>query len=265
MHHTFRGAALACVLAAGSTLSAQGEDFRIQSRVTIGPGQVARENITLFHQNLVYDFMTQPAAVTVFDPGSARFVLLDPIQRRKSEVTLETLDRFLADLRREAAGSNNGLLKFLARPEFRESEAADGQLVLASPWMTYEMRTVAAHSREASRKYREFSDAFARLNTLTNPASLPPFARLAVNALLDRRSALPSEVRLTIVTQTTPERKEITYESRHQVQWRLLDEDLTRISQVESDRESFAATTLEQFFSPSEQRQAQRPTATRVR
>lgn len=241
----------ACLVALcwGSAGVAQAEDFRIHSRVFIGDGQVARENITLFHAERVYDFMTQPPAVTVFEPTRARFVLLDPVRQRQTEVTLESLDQFLADLRRQASESDNPLLKFLAQPQFRESTGAGGEMLLASPWMTYRLKTSPAQDRAASRRYREFSDGFAKLNTLTNPASLPPFARLAVNAALDRSGVLPSEVALTIVTQARPERKEITYQSRHHVQWRLLEEDLSRVAQADSDLEGFAFVPLEQYFS----------------
>lgn len=261
------GLAWGCGWWAGQT---RADDFRIHSRVFIGEGQVARENITLFHAERVYDFMTQPPAVTVYEPGRARFVLLDPVRQRQTEVTLESLDQFLADLRRQASESENPLLQFLAQPQFRESGGAEGEMLLASPWMSYRLKTAPAHGREASRRYREFSDGFAKLNTLTNPASLPPFARLAVNAALDRAGALPSEVALTIVTQARPERKEITYQSRHHVQWRLLEEDLNRVAQADSDLEGFAFVPLEQFFGeetpPGEApQQARRPAATRTR
>ena len=57
--------------------------------------------------------------------------------------------------------------------------------------MTYQLLLRKATNRAIWQQYCDFSDWYARLNTLLNPGSKLPFARLAVNAALARHEAIP--------------------------------------------------------------------------
>ena len=87
------------------------------------------------------------------------------------------------------------LLQFLADPRFQEKfEAKTAELTLASPWMTYTVRLAAADDQAMIAQYHEFSDGILRLNSMLNPGSRPPFARLVLTEAIANHRALPSEV-----------------------------------------------------------------------
>lgn len=222
---------LALVAAARAPASA--EDFRIDTRIFINDqAEPYSENTTLFHAGVVYDILAKPAEITIFDPARGRFARLDPVQKSQVELAVADIATFVEKLRGEAADNENPLLRFLGEPRFQEQWSPQGsELTMASPLVTYRLRTVPCRNEMICRQYAEFSNAYAQFNTVTNPASLPPFARMAVNAAMQRRSVLPAEVTLTLVTQAKPEKK-MSYRSQHEVRWRLNEGDLKRINEI---------------------------------
>lgn len=253
---------LACLLAlAVWSVPLAAEDFRIDTKIFINnQPEPYSENTTLFHAGVVYDILAKPAEITIFDPGNSRFTRLDPAGKSKVELSTADVATFVDKLRGEAAENENPLLRFLGEPRFTEQWSPQGsELTMASPLVTYRLRTVPCRSERVCRQYAEFSNAYAQLNTVTNPASLPPFARMAVNGALQRRSVLPAEVTLTIVTQPRPEKK-MTYRSQHEVRWRLSDSDLARINEIADLSASFRAVEQASFNRPAEKNSPPRRT-----
>jgi hypothetical protein len=210
-------------------------EFRIENRVFLDeePEPVS-ESVTFFQGGRVFDFFgDENGEIAVFDPANERFILLDPARRIKTEVKTSYLDSYVEVLKKKATGHENEFVRFLAEPKFERSYDQDAaRLTMKSPTMTYHVDTIPAASEEAARVYGQFSDAYARLSAVTSDVPLPPFPRLAVNAVLRERKELPKRVERTVERTglgPLPD-KSVTIHSEHKIAWRLLDSDKQRIS-----------------------------------
>jgi hypothetical protein len=233
---------------------ARGDDFRIETKVYVGKAKTpASENVTLFQSGFVYDYLSNPQRVAVFDRPHGRFVLLDPTRQLKAEVKTEDVLVFAKKSHDVAAGSSNPFLKFAAHPKFETDFTPEGELTLASPFITYKLQTMPTQSPEASKQYRDFSDWYARFNAMTNPGSTPPPARLALNEELDDRGLVPTEVQLTLAGKGV---HAATVRSEHHVSWRLLPKDMERISETANELATFKVADLAElrFKDPSAKR-----------
>ena len=235
--------------AAVSTGIAAGEDFRIENKVFVADEKEARiESTTIFHGGVVYDYLVDPAEVTVFDKDHGRFVLLDMTRRIKTELTTERVASFTQDLKRWTEDQSDPFRKFLGDPHFEEEFDADaGQLTFASPWMTYRLTTVDVESEALSRQYREFCDWHCRLNTLLNPGASPPFARMLVNAALDQRRRFPRQVELTIRPKEGLLAKRVTFRSEHLLTRQLVESDRKRVAQTDQLMAMYSAVVFQEY------------------
>jgi hypothetical protein len=238
--------ALGLLLAVGSTVwipVAKGEDFRIETKVYSGKSkQPVCINTTLFRAGHVYDFMSDPERIAVFDPAHGRFVLLDPARKLKAEVKTEEIQEFVERLQSVAAQSSNSITRFAANPQFDVQFDEDGKLELTSPQIVYTLKTQPAKSPEAADQYREFSDWYTRFNSLANPGSTPPFARLVVNDELYKRSLVPTEVHKTVGSAIA--------RTEHLVSWRLLQRDNQRIAETANQLTTFKLVNFDDFQLP---------------
>lgn len=234
---------VATALTTGNT-PAVAEDFRIETKVYVGSSKTPMsENITLFRAGYVYDYLTSGAPrVAVLDQRGGRFIVLDPVRKIKAEIKADEIRSQMEERRQQAKRSLNAALKFAADPDFEVEFTEAGELILASQHMTYSLRTMAAPSDGAAQQYREFSDWYARFNTIANPGSLPQFPRLAVNQELAERGVVPTEVILNTRTYIA--------RSEHNVSWRLLEIDQQRIAQTAEQLASFKEVDFTDLLTP---------------
>ncbi|OHB74985.1 MAG: hypothetical protein A2W31_15635, partial [Planctomycetes bacterium RBG_16_64_10] len=208
-------------------------------------------NLTLFRGGVVYDFLATPTQIVVFKPspsGGGRFILLDPSRQLRSEIRTEAIEGFLTELQAWAASQEDPLLQFAAHPEFREHfEPSRGSLRLDSDWMQYDLLTTAARDQETMAAYREFSDWYGRLNSVTHVGSTPPFPRLAVNAALCRHARLPQRVELVIPARRPFRTKDLVMRAEHQISWRLSRQDQQRIDEVDRQLIQYSKVPYEEF------------------
>lgn len=237
---------LVFVIAVAPTV-AIAEDFRIETRVYEGKSKdIVSQNLTLFRTGVVYDYLTEPPQVAIFDKARGRFKLLDPVRKLRTEVSTEAVLEVSQELQLKAAKAPTAFLKFAAHPTFDpELDDKTGQLTMASKTMTYTLTTVKAHSDDAAQQYREFSDWYARLNAMTNPAAMPPFARLAVNAELARRGLMAEKVVLDIPSQL--QRPGQNLRSEHRIAYRLLPKDMEKIEETAKHLHTFTEVSLKEF------------------
>ncbi len=222
-------------------------DFRIVSEVFLDK-DVVSTNRTLFRAGVVYDYLKAPGLTTIFDPARQRFILLDPETKLRCEVDTVQVAQFNNALRKRAAENADPLLRFMAQPAFQiEGNKAPGMLKLLSPLVSYQLKTTRVEDAEALRQYIEFCDWYAQLNTMVNPGSPPPFARMKVNQVLRNRQEMPLEVELTISVQAKGGNRQVVLRSRHQVAWRLLGEDTVAIDQTAEELAVFKAVTFQEF------------------
>jgi hypothetical protein len=240
--------ALALSLLLALAAASPAEDFRVENKVfSGGESEACAESTTIFFNGAVYDFMKKPAEVIVFEKDFGRFVLLDTERRKKTELTSREVEAFTERLRQRAAVHDNPFVAFQADPKFEQKyDASARELTFSSPWMTYRVVTVDAESGEIARQYREFADWQARLNTVISHRSPPPFARIAVNAELGKREAVPSEVHLTATPGGFP-RKRTAMHSEHQLIRRVVESDRARVQQIGQFMAIFQPVSFEEY------------------
>jgi hypothetical protein len=223
------------------------EDFRIETKIYIGDAkEPASETTTLFVGKAVYDFIAQPEQVAVFRKPAGgktgRFILLDPQQNIKTELSTDQLAGAMDKLRTWAGRQTDPFLQFAADPQFKESfESGSGKLVLAHYLESYTVTTRRAEHPQAAADYREFLDWYARLNTLLSGGP-PPEPRLRLNEALARHKVIPLKVELTRSGEKEPIRAE------HQFIWRLSNDDRERINDVGTSLSSCRTVPNEEFL-----------------
>ena len=240
-------ALLICTLMAVAATTARGEDFRIETKIYVGDvKEPASETTTLFLGGIVYDFIAEPPQIAVFGkpaggkPG--RFILLDPKNRIKTELSTEQLAGAMDKLRNWAGRQTDPFLQFAANPQFKESfESGSGKLVLASYLENYTVTTRRAEHPQALTEYREFLDWYAQLNTLIS-AGPPPEPRLRLNEALARHKVVPLKVELTRAGEKEPVRAE------HEFTWRLSNDDRARIDEIRASLASYREVPNEEFL-----------------
>lgn len=231
------------------TAAAQTCDFRVDNAVYLDNEHQPRvESTTIFAGGLVYDYLKTPAEVTVFDPGQGRFVLLDIGRRVRTEVDLVKVQALCERLQTWAAKQSDPLWNFLAHPSFDEQwQEASGGLVFRSPLVHYELTTTAAPSPALLAQYRQFSDAYGQLNVLLNPGSRPPFARMVINAALERRQRFAPEVQLTVQVGSGLSAKRMVVRSQHHLVTSLVEADRDRVAQTGQYRTIFSPVPFDEY------------------
>lgn len=231
---------------------ANAEDFRVQSKVFVGDATTpASETTTLFHNGMVYDFLAEPEEVSIFDPARGRFVLIDKARSVRTEISTEKISAFIEAMRKRASEHDEEFVRFLAKPELTQTiDKATSVRTFGSPWLTYELTNEPARSADVANQYSEFSDWYARLNAMTSPRALPPFARVQVNAALRQRQEIPKEVRLTVSPKQPSKRGQYAVRSEHAVQWRLSTVDRRRIEEINGALTDYQAVEFEAYIKP---------------
>jgi hypothetical protein len=235
------------LLGHGSAMAA--EQFRVENRVFVGDEKAPRiESTTLFCNNVAYDYLAKPEEITVFDKNHDRFLLLDVHRRVKTEVSTAQVHEFTERLRQWASSQPDAFLKFLVDPRFEEqADDATSEMTFSSPWLTYRVVATDAESEEMVRTYTEFSNWYGQLNTLLNPGTRPPFARMRVNAVLESRQLFPQEVHLTVRTKDSLLAKRVTIRSEHQVSRHLIQSDRDRLTQTDQYIAMFSPIRFEDY------------------
>jgi hypothetical protein len=239
---------LACLAVLSVAAGGLADDFRIETKTYNAKDKaLVSQNLTLFQAGFVYDYLSQPERVAVFDRARGRFILLDPARKIKVQVRTDDVLVFAEKYHGWAAKSSNEFMRFAADPSFDVKLGTGGELTLDSPHVSYRLETVRVPTPEAVRQYREFSDWYVRFNGMMNVGSAPPFLRLAVNRELAERSLIPTEVVLNIPAQTASGLKPIAMRTEHKVSWKLLQPDLEKIAETGNHLAAFKTVDLGEF------------------
>jgi len=236
--------------------SAHGEGFRVENKVFSGDEEEPQtESTTIFHEDLVYDYLKNPEEITVFDRVGSRFILLDTARKTRTELTTRELHAMADRVRRWAVGSGDDFLRFLAAPELEEEfDPSTQTLRMSSAYVTYELETAEAPRDEIMQQYREFLNWYSLLNMRINPGSRPPFARMEVNRSLERLGRMPRTVHLTlrpkgdrILAEGLLGGKEMTARSEHLVVPHLLESDRSRVAQTDQFMAMFSPLSFAEY------------------
>ncbi len=229
------------------------QQMRMETHVFVDDEtEPADHTITLFDANTVYQFSEQPAQITVFRaPTSAhggQFILLDLESNQRTDISTKRIGQLMDKINKWAGGQEDPLLKFSADPTFVESfDDETGTLTLDHPVWQYRAATVPAENKQVLAHYREFTDWFTRLNTMLH-STLPPGARLKLNAACEAHGVVPVEIHRTVKSQSVPVR------STHLFAWRLSREDRDRIDETQSFLASFEKVGNKDFLAQRAER-----------
>lgn len=239
------------------TTPAFAEEFRIESKVFAIKGKeesLTSESLTLFDDGKIYDFLSSPHEITLFDFSRDRIVLMDASRKVRSELSTDKLTTFAEQLRTRAIRQNDPLLQFCVDPKFEESPLSGGRIKFASPLMTYQIKTQKVENPSVAHQYRQFSDCSARLNTMLHPGGLPPFPRLAINAALAKQEGrVPEQVEVTLAPQNRLTGKPTVLRSEHTLVMKLMASDRKKIDEAGDDLVTFREVPLEDYLRPIEQ------------
>ena len=224
-------------------------DFRLENKVFVDGEKAPRiRSTTIFHGGVVYDYLEEPAEVTIFDQQHGRFVLLDLTRRIKTELTTKRVLDFTQRLKQWAQGQSDPFLRFLGDPQFEaELDEGSGQLSFESPWISYRLTTADVDSDAVWRQYRQFSDWYCRLNTMLNPGARPPFARLAVNSALEERHRFARTVDLTIRPSEGLLSKRLSLRSEHRLIGQLVESDRKRVAQTDQFMAMYTSVDFREY------------------
>ncbi len=219
--------------------------FRIDTDVfQEGVNAPISQNITLFSEGIVYDFMMteRNKEIAIFDIENGLFVLLDP--DHKVRATLKKKDIRDINLSIRLQGSKRDRAFFT--PQFKQTyDERTGWLTLENRRITYRVRGTPPTTAGPIAQYRLFADWYARLNA-TKPGTMPPFPRLALNHAIEAHRIIPREVELTIEPGNRNERK-LKVRSKHLVTWALNNKDLERIQEANQFWATFKSVQLKEY------------------
>ncbi len=188
---------LAIALVPSSFASLFGQDFRVDTDVYLGDEvETFSEHLTLFRGGVVYDFTVKGVEeITILNLQSGEISLLDVKRQKRADLTTKELLDFSAHIK--AIGTSNNAEDLVA-PKF-EIKFDDTQktLELISRRITYRATGFKPSDASVATRYREFTDWYARLNSM-RPPNPPHFGRLELNSELADRGLLPQDIERTV-------------------------------------------------------------------
>jgi hypothetical protein len=236
------------VFAFGSCIVATAADFRVENRVYSGAKKEPdSQSTTIFRDAFVYDFLQRPAETIVFDKSGGRFVILDDAKQVRTEIGTKELENFTQKLKERASREQDPLARFLAEPVFEERyDASRRELILFSDVVNYRAVTTAVDNSVAS-QYREFSDWYARLNSILIPGSRPPFARFKLNEALAKRESIAREVTLTITVVKDGKSQASSVRSEHVLGLTLSPADMELVERAKKSMAGYKPVSLDKY------------------
>ncbi len=181
----------------------EGQDFRLLSEIYVQAEALPiSQNLTLFSENLVFDFLMShevkpvPQEVIIYDVRQKLVVLLDPRRSIRTEISNLQLIKLLEVLSREI--TQNESAEFLIKQAFEEElDLETGKLKLSSPAISYRVQGSQPQDPSLLPRYYEFLDTFSRL-AATDPHKVPPFPRLKLNSAIKRLGWIPDQVSISV-------------------------------------------------------------------
>jgi len=239
-------AVIATVLVPG--LAVFGQQFRIESQLVLNNGkQPSTENLTLFDNNVIYDFSFVPDGtqttleVTVYDSARKKFVLLDVRREMRLEIEQFEVVQMLEQLRQQL--TDDPLTAWLAFPGFQETIDLDaGTISLVSENVTYVAKCEKPRNASVQALLYEFMEQFTMLRA-TDPRSMPPFARMQLNQALRKYGLAPLEIDLTVESRGLAS-KNLKAKSHHSMVSQLSSTDRERIETTRKQWISFKQVDL---------------------
>lgn len=246
--------ALAFSIASSGTYTLLAQDFRVDTDVFLGEleeeEETFSEHLTLFHGPVIYDFAVKgPEEITIFKLQDGEISLLDVKRRIRADLKTSELLDFSAQIKAIGTSKQGG---DLVAPKFEVTFDAElKSLELVSRKITYRATGIAVSDPSIATRYREFTDWYARLNSM-RPPNPPHFGRLELNRELADRGLLPQDIERTVNLGGLFRKPEIA-RSHHIVVAAVSGTDRRRIDEAGGYLVSFKQVTLADYMQPSKE------------
>ncbi|MBC8356067.1 MAG: hypothetical protein H8E66_29160 [Planctomycetes bacterium] len=247
--HKWATSAILFTLATNGIEAVRAQDFRVDTDVFLGGDEETfSEHLTLFRGPVVYDFAVKgPDEITILNLQNGTVTLLDVKRRTRTDVTTADLLEFSARIK--AIGTEKQG-KDLVAPQFVvKFDEEQSLLELASRKITYSATAMVPAAVSTVERYREFTDWYARLNSM-RPPNPPHFGRLELNRELAERGLLPKEIERTI-SLGRPFSKPQRARSQHVVQMAISGTDRRRIDKAGGYLVSFKKVSKADYMQPA--------------
>ena len=226
------------------------EDLRIETAVQVGNEGATSNNLTLFTNAGVYDYVSDTAdlkttGITFFNPGLATVTVLDPSREQQLTLRIQQLDEMVREKLRAPSSGAPAWWTEMARPVFQVNYDGVSQLLLQGELLHYRVTVQDGMSSAISDRYREFADVFAKLNRVLH--FRPPQARIELNAILSRYRLMPLQVDLEIYREKTQQRAVLKARTTHEMKFELTAQDRQRIRQADQYQSTFRQSSVDSF------------------
>lgn len=222
------------------------QDFRVDTDVFLDEEkETYSEHLTLFQGTVVYDFSVKgPAEITILNLQSGEISLLDINRKKRSDLTTKELLEFSARIK--AIGTSKQA-EDLVSPKFDAAfDDTQNLLELTSRKISYRADGIKPSDPSVAERYREFTDWYARLNSM-RPPNPPHFGRLELNSELASRGLVPQEITRTVTYGGLFSRPQIA-RSRHVIGTGLSGSDRRRIDEAGGYLVSFAKVSPAEYM-----------------
>ena len=227
-------------------------DFRVETDVFAAEqAQPVQQSLTLFVDGVAYDYsLGDPSHVTIVDVAQQKITLLDTEREVQSQVSLSDLNALMESAKNQAA--TTGLAVYLADANIVDVDQANNRVTVGEKQLQYTAKLEVLDDATMVSQYRQFADATANLNAWLSAAP-PPFARVALNAAIGNRSALPSEISRTAFAFDSKQKTGHVVRCRLHTSRKLSEDDRTRIEEFRRLSTQLALVPIGEFVEKPEE------------
>ncbi len=229
----------------GMVLVGSGQDFRIETELFLNDEKEPfQETLTVFTEGRIWDFLRQgDQEITLFDRDRNRLVLMDPKRKMKTELTMDAILSFAAQMKAEF---NETQREFLLDENIEAVTDEQGWLTLANDRISYRVELTEPKEKSVVLEYQQFADWYARLNAMRG--NLPPFMRIKVNAEVAKRGMIPKVIERTVIDKRGLSEKKLVVRSRHLANWRLSNSDRKQVDLAGDYLASFPTVSFREYM-----------------
>lgn len=244
-----------------STTNSQLGRFRVENELVNQQNGQKVKTITLFSDDLIYDFIDDHGEITLFDKKNDMFHFVEPMfriqtQKRASEMKKlveERRTRLRSHQSAQTGAQQNPFIAFALSPKFDETyEQESGLARFQSPWIDYQMTTQPLKNFQIRNEYYNYCDWNCYLNLHTNLTSPTLFARMEINRFLHERECFPQKIQVSVYPKgnrgiTGIVNNPDVYISTHTLGIRWIPADETRVQRLAEQRKVFRSLPFKEY------------------
>ncbi len=230
------------------------DQFRMKTSVyQEGRREPLSINWTVFSEQGIYDFryddkQPKPSEITIYEPVTGGFQLLDVRQRIQTAISKHDLMVFIARLKAQATDPAQTHLALFVNPEITVTadEDSGSEFTVASEKLTYHAKGIAPKLPAMVATYRGYADKTSQLNTTRG--RLPTvFIRARVNQELATRQLIPDTITLKLLATRDGKSVPLIYRSRHDTAVELSGEDQKRLQSAKQYLQEFRKVSFAEY------------------